>query len=381
MIRQIRRLLRPLPPAGGPRSAPAVYFGQTRAGARPAPAADQGFEGVACVDDASRAAIVFLRLWRMRRDEADRVTAERLLAFVASMQADDGRFHNFVLDWDGTPNVAGPTSHPGGPWSARATHALAAGAVEGDDDGRLLAAARAGFFAADRECAHLDIRAVLVLAGLELERARPDRAVRARALEHCDAIVAGRRGAVMCDDAREGDVHLWGHLQEAATAYAGMRLGRPGLIAAARGSAEALLVPVAASGFARPTVTPFEVSSAIAGLDAVAAATGERRFRRAAMAARAWFLGRNTAGMPVYDSVGGYVADGIDDGRVSRNSGAEANIEGALAFLTPDTVPRRLSPDRQADRGRVVLQVAAAAGEDGEVHLPHGVGSGLAFGA
>jgi hypothetical protein len=29
------------------------------------------------------------------------------------------------------------------------------------------------------------------------------------------------------------------------------------------------------------------------------------------------------------------VADGIDDGRVSRNSGGEANVEAALALLSP----------------------------------------------
>ena len=334
MIRQIRRLLRPLPPVGGPRVAPAVYFAPTEAGVRPLAAADQGFEGVACVDDASRAALVFLRLWRTRRDDSDRMAAEGLLGFVLSMQLADGRFHNFILDWGGTPNVSGPTSHPGGPWSARAVHALACGAAELCDR-RLLAAARAGFLATDRGTPHLDIRAILVLAGLELERARADRAVRERTLEHCDAIVAARRGWVMCDDERGGDVHLWGHLQEAATAYAGTRFGRPELVDAARGSADALLVPAAAGGFARPTVIPFEVSSAIAGLDAVATATGERRFRRASTAARAWFLGRNAASLPVYDARRGLVADGIDDGRVSRNSGAEANIEAALALLSP----------------------------------------------
>jgi hypothetical protein len=35
----------------------------------------------------------------------------------------------------------------------------------------------------------------------------------------------------------------------------------------------------------------------------------------------------------VYDRRRGVVYDGIDDGRLSRNSGAEANIEGALALL------------------------------------------------
>jgi hypothetical protein len=45
------------------------------------------------------------------------------------------------------------------------------------------------------------------------------------------------------------------------------------------------------------------------------------------------FSGRNTAGRPVYDTRRGLVYDGIDHGTVNRNSGAESNIEGALALL------------------------------------------------
>jgi hypothetical protein len=36
----------------------------------------------------------------------------------------------------------------------------------------------------------------------------------------------------------------------------------------------------------------------------------------------------------VYDARRGMVFDGIDHGVVSQNSGAESNIEGALALLT-----------------------------------------------
>ena len=53
----------------------------------------------------------------------------------------------------------------------------------------------------------------------------------------------------------------------------------------------------------------------------------------AAARARLCFFVRNAAGQAVYDSGRGLIYDGIDEGRVSRNSGAEANIEGALALL------------------------------------------------
>jgi hypothetical protein len=71
----------------------------------------------------------------------------------------------------------------------------------------------------------------------------------------------------------------------------------------------------------------------VSGLAAVGRATGDRRFADAASSARAWFDGHNAAGQPVYDRESGAVYDGIDNGCLSRNSGAEANIEGGLAML------------------------------------------------
>ena len=71
----------------------------------------------------------------------------------------------------------------------------------------------------------------------------------------------------------------------------------------------------------------------MSGLSAVAGATGGARYAEAAARARSWFHGRNAAGVPVYDRHLGLIYDGIDEGRVSGNSGAESNIEGALALL------------------------------------------------
>jgi len=71
----------------------------------------------------------------------------------------------------------------------------------------------------------------------------------------------------------------------------------------------------------------------IAGLAAVARATSIERYAVAAEQGRQWFHGRNSAEQPVYDAQHGIVFDGIDNGQVSRNSGAESNIEGALALL------------------------------------------------
>jgi hypothetical protein len=128
-------------------------------------------------------------------------------------------------------------------------------------------------------------------------------------------------------------IHLWGHLQEAALAKTGHAFGQLELVECARLSAESLLLPAVDSRFDFERVLPFDVSCTVAGLLEVARATSNERYAAAAACGRQWFHGRNTAGQPVYDSGRGLVYDGIDNGLVSRNSGAESNIEGALALL------------------------------------------------
>jgi hypothetical protein len=130
-----------------------------------------------------------------------------------------------------------------------------------------------------------------------------------------------------------GTPHLWAHVQEGVLADAGAILEEPALIDAARRSAGALLEPAVSAGFDRVSTTPYDVASTAFGLDRLAAVTGEPVWTRLAGDARGWFDGRNPAGSPVYDRRSGRVADGVDEGCVSRNSGAEANVEAAGALI------------------------------------------------
>jgi hypothetical protein len=147
-------------------------------------------------------------------------------------------------------------------------------------------------------------------------------------------IAACREGDVLMNNPDErGTPHLWAHVQEGVLADAGAILKEPALIDVARRSAGALLEPTVDGGFDRASTTPYDVASTVFSLDRLAVVTGEPRWARLAADARAWFDGRNPAGSPVYDRQSGRVADGVDEGRVSRNSGAEANVEAAGALL------------------------------------------------
>jgi hypothetical protein len=95
----------------------------------------------------------------------------------------------------------------------------------------------------------------------------------------------------------------------------------------------AVFAPAIESGFDLPRVQPYDVQSAICVMDALTAVTHQARYFDLAALGRAWFTGRNPAGVPIYDRQTGRIADGIDEGSVSRNSGAESNIVGGLALL------------------------------------------------
>jgi hypothetical protein len=353
MMRHLVRLTRPV--GGTPATlALAVYAEPAGEGWRTQPATDQGFEGVACVDDAARAAIAFLRLQpRGAASERSARIARGLLRFVESMQAGDGRFTNFITDWDGTKNLDGPTSVLGGPWSARAVHGLAVGAAILRDP-TFGQAARRGLYALDPSDENLDVHAVSALAALELWRVSGERADADRCRALCEAILTGRHGDALRDNAAIPQIHLWGHLQEMALCEVGTCLRIPTYIEAARRSAEVVLLP-ALDRLATESAQPFEASCVVAGLAGVAHATGRPRYAIGARLGQAWFVGRNAAETPVYDAHRGVVFDGVDGHRVSENAGAEASIEGANALLGTTVAQqqtaahrlRRLEPQRE----------------------------------
>ena len=83
-----------------------------------------GLEGIASVDDAARAAVLFIRAYEQGGDAQDRAAARGLLQFVVSMEQGDGEFLNFV-DTTGRPNRTAASSVKSmSYWAARGIWAL-----------------------------------------------------------------------------------------------------------------------------------------------------------------------------------------------------------------------------------------------------------------
>ncbi|HEX9615242.1 MAG TPA: hypothetical protein VGA55_07030, partial [Bacteroidota bacterium] len=90
-------------------------------------AKESGPEGIACVDDAGRAAVLYLLHFERTGSTVSLARAKQLLRFVLAMQADDGQFYNFILA-DRSVNRDGRTSYKSfGWWASRGVWALGVG--------------------------------------------------------------------------------------------------------------------------------------------------------------------------------------------------------------------------------------------------------------
>jgi hypothetical protein len=356
VLRQLARLTRRVPAAGPRVCAISVYANDedTALAAR-----DRGFEGVACIDDSARAVVLLFDLYREVGDQRLLEWARGLLDFILYMQRGDGRFHNFIRDWDGNINQDGPTSYAGGTfWQARAVRALAKAHLALRDHRIALPLARGFAFATEHEAAP-DVRAIQVLAAIDLTRAGFTPVLRETLERWCDEIAECRDGDVLKNSAAEpAPPHLWGHMQEGALAEAAMILDRPDLLEIARRSARSFLAPQIERAFPERTVQAYGVASAVFAMDRLHQVTSEAAYARWREHARAWFDGRNAAGQPVYDRENGRVVDGIDDGRINPHSGAESNIVGAQALLPEVAARARDMLDAVSDRLEQVVETA-----------------------
>lgn len=330
MLRQLARLTRPLPAAGQGALALAVY---TDPAGELVFAKESGFEGIACVDDAARLLDVLCDVWARTHDLEVERWARGLLEFVLWMQGADGRWWNFVYDWSGTRNEVGVTSSTGENfWHARALLGVSHAWLTFGDQ-RALEAMHRGLDHAVTMPAPADVRALHVLVGLRLLEEGSIPGIVPALHRWAEEIADRRVGDVLMNNPDErGEPHLWAHVQEGVLAEAGQMLGDETLVDVARASARALLVPIVRSGFDRPSVTPYDVACTVYSLDRLSR-IDDGEWSELAMSARSWFEQVDRSGRPVYDRGAGRVADGVDEGRVSENSGAEANVVAAEALF------------------------------------------------
>ncbi len=302
-------------------------------------AQETGYEGIACVDDTARAAVLALQAWERTRDPRALGLAEDWLNFVAYMQDEEGCFANFIVNEFGTKNLTGPTSQPGGyGWTARALWALGlAWRLTGD----VAYLRRFSRCPRPRGSHDMKMNGLMAVALLELSAQPRGTAIAEEVAALCDPIVAtaGQHG-YFADAAGQQLVHLWGYHQLLGVARAGRLLGRADYLEACARTVDVFVKPVIEGCFyydwppgLKAGLTAYCVTPLIQGLAELYRATGDDAYRRLALRGCAWFNGANDAAVPLYDPLTGRCADGIDEGGPSANNGAESAIEAGFAEL------------------------------------------------
>ncbi|MEO6447185.1 MAG: sugar ABC transporter substrate-binding protein [Gemmatimonadaceae bacterium] len=323
-----------------------------------------GSEGIASVDDAARAAVVFLRAYETTGDAQAREDALGLLAFIAAMEQGDGEFINFI-DAQGRPNRTAISSRKSmSYWAARSIWALGEGVrVLGKAPGDPMAPFRPVLQRAVARMAR-EIEAGRLIGGsatataegllglLALQRSEPTEQTSALALK-CALLLAPLSqgdsstapwGARV--DRPGAAWHAWGSRATAALALAAVVLERPELAQEARREADALWarmllagrVPAEVAADGATTWYPqiaYGVGPVVEGFLALAQATGERRYAVFAGLMASWFVGGNEADVVMHDDSTGRTFDGIDGPaplKLNRNAGAESTVEALLAL-------------------------------------------------
>ncbi len=84
-------------------------------------------EGIACVDDAARAAVFYLKYSETYADESSGLKARKLLDFILYMQSENGFFYNFIFDDYSINREHKNSKNEPNWWSWRAMWALSEG--------------------------------------------------------------------------------------------------------------------------------------------------------------------------------------------------------------------------------------------------------------
>lgn len=344
-------------------------------------------QGAYNADDIARAAVVFVREWKATGDAQSRDEARDVLRSLAFLQTASGPNAGRVVLWqqeDGTltpsavpVELPDPSDSAESYWLARSVWAFGEGyaAFRRDDpefaafllarlylcldalgleslsragqwvqsDGRRLPAWLIAGGADATSEAMLGLAAATE-AGDSRSRTALQSYGEGVAAMATDPARGWPFGAVLPWTGSLGFWHAWGAAAPEALARAGALLRRRDWSAAALSDAGHFTPQVLASGGPHNAWAPLPAEAQIAYgahgrvAGALQASTvGGEGLRVLAGLAAGWFLGANTAGIPVYDAATGVTFDGVEtDGRVNRNSGAESTIHGLLTMQLLD---------------------------------------------
>lgn len=340
-------------------------------------------EGVACVDDAARAAVFYMKYNTYTEDQAALKKARALLKFLMYMQAENGFFYNFIWD-DNSINKTFKTSvaEPNW-WSWRAIWALAEGLdffnkTDPEFSSKILGKLKRAidsslkWLPADKKYLNYggfelpswlpyetaaDQSAILILGLTKYSSSTGDSSVNSAISALCDGVIKMQAGTDSVFPygaflSWQNTWHSWGNNQSNALINAGKLLNNPKYIRSAVREVEYfypfLIADGGLSGFVIeksgdsvavkdsskfPQIAYGIRPMVFAALSAYKI-TGEEKYAETAGELARWFFGKNPASAVMYSPETGRCFDGINNEHsINRNSGAESTVEALLAIL------------------------------------------------
>lgn len=347
-------------------------------------------EGYTCVDDVSRAALVYLRSNKFSTDTSTQSKAVKLISFLLEMQSSNGYFYNFLLtgnqiNTNGTTSINNPDW-----WSWRALQTLTEGSplvkiknTQLSDKmdqavNKLVAKIKADLVNLPQTTKTVngitvpqwlpagsgtDQAALLILGLIPYCTNTNDAVMTAYVKKLADGIALMQQGDAThfpysCFLSWENTWHAYGSDQAYALLKVGAFLNDPQYTS--KGLAEvdnfypwllqnglksSFIVANNGSGIQLTSEKSFEqiaygirpmVFAAIEGYRL----TGQDKYADIAGHLSAWFLGNNVANKNMYSLATGRCYDGISSAaNVNINSGAESTIEALLAMERVESYP------------------------------------------
>jgi hypothetical protein len=347
-------------------------------------------EGFTCVDDVSRAALVYLRRSKILTDTAIQAKVFNLIRFILEMQSSNGYFYNFLFA-NNLINTSGPTSiNNANWWSWRALQTLteAEPFIKTKDAqlynkmetaiNKLIAQIKIDMTGLPRTTKAVngilvpqwlpagsgtDQSATLILGLIPYCLATNDTAIASYIRKLADGISLMQAGdsthfPYACFLSWENTWHAYGNSQAYALMKASDFLNDPQYIVRATAEVDAFYPWLSQNGFksslvlsnvggAYQTTTDNTYDQIAYGIEPMVFAvtelykrTGKTKYADLAGKLAAWLFGANNASTNIYDKATGRCYDAISSGgSVNLNSGAESTIEALLILESVERYP------------------------------------------
>lgn len=339
-------------------------------------------EGIACVDDAARAAVFYLRHYETTGDNDSLMRARMLLNFILHMQAENGLFYNFIWP-DLSIHKDGPTTkNILGWWTARAIWALGEGTrifrkVDSYFADDLHESIRATYSHLDtllenygriekfkgfavpqwllyRSAA--DATSELMLGLIAISQDAQNQIVQGYLSKFAEALLHTQQGDA--DHFPYGALlswkniwHGWGNSQAQALLLTGALLENNHFQKAAKLEIDHFYPYLADNDYLREIVfhntvseekcekhlfeqIAYNIRPMVLATINLYRQTGDLKYAEAAVRYTSWYFGNNIAKVQMYDPKTGRCFDGIKSAKaINRNAGAESTIEALLVMI------------------------------------------------